>query len=528
MEYKVNLIHNIGFRWSDNEILFVKGYAHTSKEEYFQDVELQRYLVNRLRIEGSVKKILEELNGVFTFIYKIGNSLYLYSDKTRFFPIFYRIDGQSVLVTDEPSTLIRINANLDKLSNDEFRYTGFVPGNNTLIENIYQVGGGQLLCFNSEIPSKENLFSYKVRFKELKRYEDPVMAMKTAIDNAATRFITSLGNNTPVLPLSGGYDSRLIACILKEYGFNNTICFTYGRYNKEVEISKKVAERLGFKWYFIDYSKIESKRNLFELEEFHSYYNYASRLTSMFYLQEYIGTEYLKINSLIPENSIFLPGHSGDLLGGSQFVKNFKTNIPLNEISSQIVKTKFIYYPLSFKQKSVFKSRINGYLENTGDFMGYSIMEDWDIKEKIAKFIFNSSQIFTYFGYPVRFFFWDNNLVEFFRTLPPEFKEYKKLYDDCLKSKYFEKFNVNFSDELVVSPFAQNFQNFKEIFKPWLPNKIKKYLMIKNDWASYKEMSSSIFKELPESSRKVLPYRSYNSVLINWYLFQIDQNLKKK
>jgi asparagine synthase (glutamine-hydrolysing) len=238
---------------------------------------------------------------------------------------------------------------------------------------------------------------------------------------------------------------------------------------------------------------------------------------------EYTALEVLRNKALIPENSVFLPGHSGDLLGGSQFIKNFRTNIQPNEIASQILKTKYIYYPIPNKQKSVFIARVNNSLAIDEDSLGYSIMEDWDIKEKIAKFIFNASQVYTYFGYDARFFFWDRDLVEFFRTLPPEHKEYKILYDRCVKTNYFEKFNLNFEDEIIVSPKALDFQKIKELLKPWFPARVKQYFMRRNDWCCYKEMSTSMSKEIPVHKMKFLPYLSYSSILINWYLYKIEK-----
>jgi len=523
MEFKINLVHNNGFKWFGSRTLHVKGYAHTTQGEYIQGPSLFKYLANTLTGAESVRETAKGLNGVYTFIFIAEETLFLFSDKTRFFPIYYHLNGQTVSVTDEPVTLISEKDRLDKISCAEYQCTGFVTGSDTLIEDIKQVGAAALINFNGDKISQENQFSYRVSLDQLKHYKDPCNEMKLTMDNAATRFINSIGDNTPVVPLSGGFDSRLIACILKERGYENTVCYTFGKYNKEVEISKRVAEKLGFKWYFIDYSEIETKRNLLNLEDFHSYYPYASRLTSMFFLMEYTALEVLRNKALIPDNSVFLPGHSGDLLGGSQFIKNFKTNIQPNEIASQILKTKYIYYPIPNKQKSVFKARVNSSLAIDEDSLGYSIMEDWDIKEKIAKFIFNASQVYTYFGYNARFFFWDRDLVEFFRTLPPEHKEYKILYDRCVKTNYFEKFNLNFEDEIVVSPKALNFQKIKELLKPWLPARAKQYFMRRNDWCCYKEMSTPMSKEIPVRKMKFLPYLSYSSILINWYLYKIEK-----
>jgi asparagine synthase (glutamine-hydrolysing) len=156
-------------------------------------------------------------------------------------------------------------------------------------------------------------------------------------------------------------------------------------------------------------------------------------------------------------------------------------------------------------------------------FLGYSIFEDWDIREKIAKFIINSSQVFIFFNFQVRFFFWDDGLMDFFRRLPPAFKKNKNLYNRCLKEKFFSPFGLNFDHELAPSAFELRLQRFKDFIKPVLPRAIQLRYMHKNDWACYEKLSDFMVKDIGEGTRKRLPYRDFNSILINWYLEQIGK-----
>src|SRR5690606_36729019 len=57
-----------------------------------------------------------------------------------------------------------------------------------------------------------------------------------------------------IISLSGGYDSRIVVNYLDKLGVKNVICYTYGMNNNiQSEISRQVAETLGYKWYFVDY-----------------------------------------------------------------------------------------------------------------------------------------------------------------------------------------------------------------------------------------------------------------------------------
>ena len=46
-------------------------------------------------------------------------------------------------------------------------------------------------------------------------------------------------------------------------------------------------------------------------------YPYVSGLSSMFFMQEYFAVKYLKESHIIPDDSVFIPGFSGDVLAGS-------------------------------------------------------------------------------------------------------------------------------------------------------------------------------------------------------------------
>jgi asparagine synthase (glutamine-hydrolysing) len=525
---QLKLVHNRGFDWASEKGLSVKGYAHTQDGRFLKTDGLLHYLSLVLHDEKNLISALKALNGIFSFVYSVGHEVYLYCDKSRFFPLFYRISTVTT-VSDDPISIVQDGDTVDTLATEEFRCTGYTTGSDTLVNGIKQVPAGELLIIGHDLSVKRyRVFSYRVKWAELRPDNDPIGAMNVAIEKAAERFVQSIGDATPVLPLSGGYDSRLIACILKNHGYINTICFTYGRKTIEVDISQKVADMLGFKWYFVNYETLIDDRLSIDNEVFVRYYQYASKLTSMFYLQEYPALLYLMKHNLLPENCMFLPGHSGDLLGGSQFTKVFSAHISHKHIIDLMLRKKYFNYPAGRRYQELFYSRLKAQLEPDDTYLPYSIIEDWDIREKIAKFIFNSSQVFTFFGYQVRFLFWDNELVEFFRCLPPEYKNLKNLYNRCLQERYFARYMLNFDRELTPGPVKLFIQNKKDFLKPFLPRSIKHRFILKNDWACYEKLTRPMLAEISYSHRKKLPYNGFNSILINWYLQKVKDSLQHK
>src|SRR5690606_32958713 len=126
---------------------------------------------------------------------------------------------------------------------------------------------------------------------------------------AFQKLINHANGRQIVVPLSGGYDSRLIVSILKELGYSNVICFSYGiKGNLEAEYSKKIAESLGYKWIFVEYTDNKWKEN-WNTDLSKEYVEFASNKTSLPHVQDWIAVLELKANNLVNSNAIFVPGH---------------------------------------------------------------------------------------------------------------------------------------------------------------------------------------------------------------------------
>lgn len=158
----------------------------------------------------------------------------------------------------------------------------------------------------------------------------------------------------------------------------------------------------------------------------------------------------------------------------------------------------------------------------SNDYLPYSVFEDVDIKEKIGKMIINSSAVFAFFGYQVRFPFWDDELMEFFKSVPATFKISKHLYDDILKNCYFSKYELNFENELQPSHFQIKVQPIKDLIKTFLPQLVKLKLLIKNDWINYYEITKPMGKDIEFSYKKI---SNFNAVITAWYVSYLRKQL---
>jgi asparagine synthase (glutamine-hydrolysing) len=249
-----------------------------------------------------------------------------------------------------------------------------------------------------------------------------------------------------VVPLSGGLDSRIIVAMLKRLGVNDVICVSYGRKrSRESEISKHVAEALGYEWLFVE-STAKKWYECYNSKEADLFRTWAGNLSSLPHMQDFLTVKELKIHGKIPENSVFVPGHTGDMLSGGHIPENClenSTNFDSEAYLKASLKKHYNLWKWPYGQEieNIFRQRINksvSGLEIKDNVTFADAIEYFDFNERQAKFIINSVRVYEFFGYEWRIPFWDTELINFFLRVPIEYRINRKLYKkyarDCLFS----------------------------------------------------------------------------------------------
>jgi asparagine synthase (glutamine-hydrolysing) len=525
----ISLIYNYGFSWFKKENIFVKGYLFDKNNSFYEKEELFEYFKGITNIQSFENKI-KQANGLFTVIIKNEDSVFFAVDRLRMFPIFYFIENEDIFISDDVEHLRLQNKlyEFDEKSVSEFLATAYVTSSKTLVKNIFQVQAGAYFHFYNTTIFSKTYYSYFFSEEKSSSFEKLCNKLPEILDEVFKRQIDTFKKRTVVIPLSGGFDSRLIAVMLKKFDYQNVVCYTYGRKNNiEISISKQVAKTLDFKWILIEYTE-DLIKNYLNDKSFQDYFKFSANYNTMFFMQEYFAVKYLKDNNLVPQDSIFIPGHSGDFIAGSQLAKNDglgkKTSI--KKIVNAIYKTKYNIIKPEKRFRKPFKSEIStfvtkSYQENR-NLKAYSVYEDWDFKEKISKYLINSINVYNFFGYEFRLPFWDSILVDFFKNIPYEFRLHKLLYDKVLTDIYFEKYDISFKNEIQTSAFKTKIQSVKNLIRPFLPSKMKQKLLEKNDIIFYKNITEKMIDDLKKNGKEYYPAtNSYNSNILQWYINEL-------
>lgn len=507
MAVSLILNNNKGFKWFNNSRIYVKGYLIGNQACLFKEQNLIQY-VDDVKDENDLLKRLADSNGSFSCVIDCGDEIFVVVDHIRSFPIFY-LKEDDLIISDDAQDLKKKTKKLtlDKDAINEYLMTGYVTGDRTIYKEIKQLKAGEYLVYNK----LTGVFQIKRHFNIKKDNETApnIGDLNNTLEKIFEELIKSVGGRTIALPLSGGYDSRLIALYLKEMGYNDVICFTYGNLREtDVKISKEVANYLGYGWHIVPHTRKELFSE-FNSKSMGAYRKFANNLSTLPHIQDWFAVEKLKEDKIIPEEAVFVPGHTAFLsfaglivgniaqLNASNYIFNKHYSLwDKNLYSGDLIRTSMLSID------SVLFSYENSELFNQVDKIYF-----WEWQERHTKFICNSVRVYEFFDFEWRMPFWDKRLIELWDNVPVKDKLSKRMIKDYMSTRFVTSLTQPNPDRKLVSIFIDKMGSFikrgryngdKNIFKSLLTkNKdIYKYVegipFINSNRSFYLEKSNAV------------------------------------
>lgn len=446
----VSIQHKQYRDYTQTDNCIITGEAFYQNDLYQGNDLLQ--LINSCETKEQFIEKLKQLNGFYALIKNTDQKLFAAVDRVRSIPLFYGQKGTDFFLSDSAEWVRQQvgNTEIDPLAREEFLLTGYVTGPDTLFPNVKQLQAGEALIVidnNTEISVSMKRYYRFIHENTLEASEEELLSkLDEVLLNIFKRLIKLADGRTLVVPLSGGYDSRLIVLMLKRLGYDNVITFTYGiPGNKESEISKQIANTLGYQWEFVPYSN-EAWNKWFYSGECKAYYRMADGLCSLPHIQDWPAVWEMEKQGILPANCIFVPGHSADLPAGSRsFSKpELYSDAPFNIDNAVNAILDYHFSLFDWRKKSkelkpIFIKRIIRTLGNRNAFLdNASAFESWDISERQAKFIINSLRVYDFWGYKWWMPFWDAEFIDYWCRVPLKYRFRKKLYDYYVEQLFFK------------------------------------------------------------------------------------------
>jgi asparagine synthase (glutamine-hydrolysing) len=233
-----------------------------------------------------------------------GDHAYLVADVARSIPLYY--DEAGTLVSDDGETVAaEIDASRDPITTAEFLLTRYVTGPDTIWDGVNSTQAGEVV----RVGPKPTRHTYREFWPAATEpVEDPVTVLDDALEIAIDRLLAVAGERRIVLPLSGGYDSRLLAAAIAERGHPLT-AFTFGRPgHPDVEVSREVADRLDIDWELVAYDR-EAWASWYHADDGADFRDRAFGGDALPFMAAQLAIRRLLESGRVPRDALVCPGH---------------------------------------------------------------------------------------------------------------------------------------------------------------------------------------------------------------------------
>lgn len=424
------------FSWVSNGRVFFKGYLYSADDKVYSD-EAALKIFDEVFDEEGFLLLLKKLNGFFSVIVNDKNYVYFAVDRVNSTPLMYRVD-ETIWVGDDYRYFLKAGDSIESESLEQYLASGYVYGRETLIKDIYQLLPGSALIYNRLDGSIRGgrYYEYLPPSGTMRPlHGDFYLGMLDSVHKKVfTRLINNLNGRQAVLPLSGGYDSRLILEMLLRLDYRNILCVTWGREDDwQVKIAKEVTSKVGVRWLCINQDS-ESWAKWYR-EGRGGQLASCGDICSISYIQENILISYLEQKGLIDKDSVFLNGNSGDFIEGEHIPNFAKEDLDKESVVELIIKRHArlaeISKPDQLREKLLHEVEL---FESRG-FALELFFEYWEWSERQSKFVTNCVKQFEVCGYEWRMPFWENEIMDFWASVPVDAKIHRSLY-----YSYFDKY----------------------------------------------------------------------------------------
>ena len=462
------LINNSKLKWRTINLdkwkvqLIVKGGTSTSNIKNIFNKETVDY--------PRLKQWLNSKSGFFGIIAESETHVIAAADRVRSFPIFYFKNDNKLIVSNDARKLQKFSG-LYKKDEDsvlEFSMAGYVSGHKTMFEKMFQILPGQYLSFDKEKDNLQLDRYYLFYNNRTNKSENSLIKELDSLHDSLINGIIQRASGRPIwVPLSGGWDSRLIASKLAQLKCPNVQTFSYGTPNNyESKLAKKVASCLDLPWFQVDVSR-KQFRDYFWSSNRREYFNFSDGLSSLPFVQDSHVIGWLIDKGRMPLDAIVVNGQTGDFITGGHILKEqFNDDMDKEQLVNSLLKTHYIMWKELCIDKNIgiMKDRIRKELDCFTDMETNGYMAAcWEWQERQCKFVVNGQRAYEFHSLDWEMPLWMPEYMDFWTKVPWTYLKDQHLYKECLrKNGYKDVFNKVSTEvwrwpglSIVVVPIAR-------------------------------------------------------------------------
>ncbi|MEW5772885.1 MAG: asparagine synthase C-terminal domain-containing protein [Thermodesulfobacteriota bacterium] len=461
--------------WASCEVpggrAWFKGYV-------FADGELREGAVAALSLAASLPgpddssalaEALRDVDGQYGFAVQRGGEVLAVADRTRSIPLAWGRGPRGWVLDSRARALAAAIAPCDPDSQAglELAMSGYTLGQDTLLAQVRQLQAGEAVVLAGDQARPLRYYLYRAWDPEdALSPERWVEELEAVTRGVADKLVRSLDGRRAMVPLSAGLDSRLVASGLKQAGYDNVQLYAYGiPGNYEAAASRDLAERLGYSWTFIPYSR-HAARDLALSREFGAYLDFADTLSNLPFVQDFLAVRQLRDSRMAPPDAVFVNGNSGDFISGGHIQPRMHEPRPGLARDAQrdlVVETALdkhfdIWRDLGIpanrervgaRLAAMFEARAPQGLRPEGLHGVYECLE-WESRQ--SKFVVGGQRVYEHLGFAWRLPLWDNDYLDFWARVPLAEKVGQGLYRRFLQAADWGGVWRNFPVRRYTSP----------------------------------------------------------------------------
>ena len=421
--------------------LWFKGYLNNGSINL-----LIKELTNINFDQKKTLSFFRNLDGHYSIILVKNNRLLVGGDLISSIPLMIIENKNKIIISDSYKNILNLSnikkeLNIDFFQAKHFAMTGYTFGENSLFKEIKITYPGTFYLFNRNKLLKIKYHSWTPYKKNKNKNSTHIKSNLKKINiKIIEKLISSCKNKCIVVPLSAGLDSRFILSGLVHMGYKNIRTFSYGiENNREKKVAKEISEYLNIPWTFIKFSNFNQKK-IMQSENYKDFKEFSDATTSIHFPQDYQAIEYLKSNDIIPKDSIFVNGQTGDFISGNH-IQIINKGTSINHIIDLYLKKNYkMWKSLLLNNKkimlNVIKERIYSFRKTkvNSDFI-LEALQKIEYEDRQAKYLMAGQRNYEYLGFEWRLPLWDKEYINFWEKLDLKFKIRQDLYKSTLKEQ---------------------------------------------------------------------------------------------
>jgi asparagine synthase (glutamine-hydrolysing) len=426
-------------------IFWFKGYIIDNTSENIAKL-LVEFLSDGIKKTDTLSDFLSQIRGHYSFVIHRNNMLVAVVDKVCSIPLFYKETSDTIIISNNAGIIKKHlcnNLDIDNSSILEISMSGYTLGRKTLYSSMYQIMAGEYMHIHDDSRIERRYYHTYSPWKVNTRTKS---SLKNELTNVLLDVMDKVASTTKnkkiIVPLSAGYDSRLIVSGLKQVGVEDVLCISYGRENSfEVLAAHDIAKKLGYEFKHIHYDS-DYIRNFYNSDEYSEFKKHFNRYNSVEFLQDMSAISFMTANSEIDKDSVIVNGMSGDYISGAHTLDIFSKIEPEFDVAiTEYIHKHYNLWAslLNNNNKKAIADNILMFLryripdfENFDKSNVYAIFEALEYYGRQSKFVIKGQEVYDYYGYDWRLPLWDSTFVDFWEGVPLNYKLSQKLYKDVL------------------------------------------------------------------------------------------------